>query len=256
MKEKLFVARAVYGFWPANNEGEDITLFTDESRLEKLGTLHCLRQQMQKPAGQQNHSLADYVAPLHRSGGVPSADPTTMASPPSNIPDYIGGFTVTSGIGTDELADIYKADHDDYNAIMVKALADRLAEAFAEYLHSQARRDWGFGKLENLSSEELLREKYQGIRPAPGYPACPDHTEKTTLFSLLNAPENAGVTLTESMAMHPGAAVSGLYFSHPESKYFAVGKIESDQVVDYSVRKGQKKDWVERWLSPNLAYDP
>ncbi|HEX8371703.1 MAG TPA: methionine synthase, partial [Chthoniobacterales bacterium] len=236
VKEKLFTARGVYGFWPANNVGEDIVLHTDETRSEKLTTLHCLRQQMQKPAEQFNHSLADYIAP---SGA-----------------DYIGGFAVTSGVGADELADLYKADHDDYNAIMAKALADRLAEAFAEYLHAQARRDWGFGKTENLTSDELIREKYQGIRPAPGYPACPDHTEKTTLFRLLNATENAGITLTESMAMHPGAAVSGLYFSHPESKYFAVGKIEADQVSDYAGRKGQKKDWVERWLSPNLAYDP
>ncbi len=233
VKEKLFTARGVYGFWPANNVGEDVVLHTDETRMEKLGTLHCLRQQMQKPAGQFNHSLADFVAP-------------TAA-------DYMGGFGVSIH-GGDELATTYKADHDDYNAIMVKALADRLAEAFAEYLHAQARRDWGF--VENLTSDELIREKYRGIRPAPGYPACPDHTEKGTLFTLLNAPATAGITLTESMAMHPGAAVSGLYFSHPESKYFAVGKIEADQVADYAERKEQKKDWVERWLSPNLAYDP
>ena len=236
VNEKLFTARAVYGFWPANNDGEDVTLYTDDTRSEVLGKLHCLRQQMQKPEGQKNHSLADYIAP--------------------DAPDYLGGFAVTSGIGTDELADIYKAELDDYNAIMVKALADRLAEAFAEYLHAQARRDWGFGKDENLTSDDLIREKYRGIRPAPGYPACPDHTEKSALFALLDAPKNAGIILTESMAMHPGAAVSGLYFSHPEAKYFAVGKIESDQVADYAVRKSQPVKWVEKWLAPNLAYEP
>ncbi len=235
IREKRFTARGVYGFWPANNSGEDVTLFTDESRTAVLGTLHCLRQQMQKPQGQHNHSLADFVA--------------------SDKPDYLGGFAVSIH-GADELAEVYKADHDDYNAIMVKALADRLAEAFAEYLHAQARRDWGYGRDENLTCEDLIREKYRGIRPAPGYPACPDHTEKSALFSLLDAPTNAGVVLTESMAMHPGAAVSGLYFSHPEAKYFAVGKIEADQVADYAVRKNQPIVWVEKWLAPNLAYDP
>ena len=259
VKEKLFTARGVYGFWPANNDGEDITLYTDDTRTEILGLCHSLRQQMQKPAGQHNHSLADFIAPkkvksLMTSVATP-ADGSQLSTPSSQpLPDYLGGFAVSIH-GADELADLYKADLDDYNAIMVKALADRLAEAFAEYLHAQARRDWGFGSAENLTADELIREKYRGIRPAPGYPACPDHTEKSTLFALLNATENAGVILTESMAMHPGSAVSGLYFSHPEAKYFAVGKIEADQVADYASRKGQTVKWVEKWLSPNLAYD-
>ncbi|HEY5747338.1 MAG TPA: vitamin B12 dependent-methionine synthase activation domain-containing protein, partial [Chryseolinea sp.] len=235
-----------YGFWPANTNatGDDIDLYTDESRSEILTTLHCLRQQFQKPAGQHNHSLADFVAPTDTSHLSPFTP---------HVPDYMGAFAVTSGTGADELAEIFKAENDDYNAIMAKALADRLAEAFAEYLHAQARRDWGFGKTENLTNEDFIREKYRGIRPAPGYPACPDHTEKRTIFDLLNAEENAGITLTESMAMHPGSSVSGLYFSHPEAKYFAIGKLEPDQIADYAARKAATQATIEKWLAPNIA---
>ncbi|HEY5747341.1 MAG TPA: vitamin B12 dependent-methionine synthase activation domain-containing protein, partial [Chryseolinea sp.] len=252
-----------YGFWPANTNatGDDIDLYTDESRSEILTTLHCLRQQFQKPAGQHNHSLADFVAPVPNpqsaiaaltskdNGAAISSD--SVRNPHSD--DYIGAFAVTSGTGADELAEIFKAENDDYNAIMAKALADRLAEAFAEYLHAQARRDWGFGKTENLTNDDLIREKYRGIRPAPGYPACPDHTEKRTIFDLLTAEENAGITLTESMAMHPGSSVSGLYFSHPEAKYFAIGKLEPDQIADYAARKAATQATIEKWLAPNIA---
>ena len=233
--EKLLRARGVYGFWPANTVGDDVELYSDESRTQPIRAFHFLRQQMQKPAGQANHALSDFVAPKA-----------------SGLADYIGGFAVTAGIGADELARKFEADHDDYNAIMVKALADRLAEAFAEFMHKQARIDWGYGTHENLSADELIRERYQGIRPAAGYPACPDHTEKGILFELLNAPVTAGVTLTESFAMNPGASVSGLYFSHPESKYFGVGRIERDQVEEYAVRKGESVSFIERWLAPNL----
>jgi 5-methyltetrahydrofolate--homocysteine methyltransferase len=194
---------------------------------------------MQKPAGQVNYSLADFVAPKL-----------------SGRRDYLGGFAVTAGIGADELAEKFKAEHDDYNAIMVKALADRLAEAFAEYLHREARLAWGFGAAERLTSEDLIRERYRGIRPAPGYPASPDHVEKGTLFNLLEAERNAGIHLTESFAMHPGASVSGLFFSHPESRYFAVGKLQPDQVANYAARRGDSLGEVEKWLSPNLNYDP
>jgi 5-methyltetrahydrofolate--homocysteine methyltransferase len=232
--EKLFQARGVHAFWPANAVGDDIELYTDESRTKRLAIFHTLRQQIEKPAGQFNHALADFVAPKD-----------------SGLADHLGGFAV--GIhGGDELAAQFKAELDDYNAIMAKALADRLAEAFAEYLHKKARMEWGFGATENLSTDELIREKYRGIRPAAGYPACPDHTEKRTLFDLLQAEKNADITLTESFAMHPGAAVSGLYFAHPEAKYFAVGKIERDQVEDYAVRKGKPVGYVEKWLAPNL----
>ena len=233
--EKRIRAKGVYAFWPANAQGDDIVLFSDESRSQQLALFHTLRQQMQKPEGQANHALADFVAPC-------------------GIPDYIGGFAVTAGIGADAFAEEFKRDQDDYSAIMVKALADRLAEAFAEYLHKQARIDWGYGAVEDLSNEDLIRERYRGIRPAAGYPACPDHTEKRTLFALLGAPERAGIELTESCAMHPGASVSGLYFAHPEAKYFAVGKIERDQVADYAARKGQSVEFVEKWLAPNLNY--
>jgi 5-methyltetrahydrofolate--homocysteine methyltransferase len=235
--EKLITARGVYAFWPANSVGDDVEVYTDESRDDRVGTFHFLRQQMQKPADQANHCLADYIAPKN-----------------SGVADFIGGFAVTGGIGADELAKSYSDAHDDYNAILAKALADRLAEAFAEYLHQQARIAWGFGAEEKLSHEELIRERYRGIRPAAGYPASPDHTEKRTLFDLLQPETNAGVELTESFAMHPGASVSGLYFAHPESKYFAVGKIERDQVRDYATRKGTDVAFIEKWLSPNLAY--
>jgi 5-methyltetrahydrofolate--homocysteine methyltransferase len=234
---KLLTARGVYALWPANAIGDDVELYTDETRRQKLATFYFLRQQMDKPAGQANHGLADFIAPKD-----------------SHRPDYLGGFAVTAGIGGDELAKTFSDAHDDYNAILTKALADRLAEAFAEYLHQQARIAWGFGQNENFSHEELIRERYRGIRPAAGYPASPDHTEKETLFRLLDAENRTGITLTESFAMHPGASVSGLYFSHPESKYFGVGKIGPDQVRDYAARKGQPNDWIERWLGPNLNY--
>ncbi|MEP6822960.1 MAG: vitamin B12 dependent-methionine synthase activation domain-containing protein, partial [Chthoniobacterales bacterium] len=235
--EKLLTARGVYAFWPANAVGDDVEIYTDDSRKSRLTTFHFLRQQMQKPAEQSNRCLADWIAPKDFSR-----------------PDYLGGFAVTAGIGADELAKTYSDAHDDYNAILVKALADRLAEAFAEYLHQQARIAWGFGAEEKLSHEELIRERYRGIRPAAGYPASPDHTEKRTLFELLQPEKNAGIELTESFAMHPGASVSGLYFAHSESRYFAVGKIERDQVRDYAARKGLKVEEIERWLAPNLAY--
>ncbi|HSV62362.1 MAG TPA: vitamin B12 dependent-methionine synthase activation domain-containing protein, partial [Chthoniobacterales bacterium] len=230
--EKLLTARGVFAFWPAKAVGDDVQVYRDEARTESLATFYFLRQQMQKPSGQFNHSLADYIAP--------------------DALDYLGGFAVTAGIGADELAAKFAADHDDYNAILTKALADRLAEAFAEFLHREARNAWGFGRAENLSTEELLREKYRGIRPAAGYPASPDHTEKRTLFDLLDAEKRTGITLTESFAMHPGASVSGLYFSHPDSKYFGVGKIGDDQALDYASRKGVATDYVQKWLAPNL----
>jgi 5-methyltetrahydrofolate--homocysteine methyltransferase len=230
--EKLLTARGVLAFWPAKSAGDDVEVYRDEARTEPLATFHFLRQQMPKPAGQFNHCLADYVA--------------------AEKPDCLGGFAVTAGIGADELAAKFAADHDDYNAILAKALADRLAEAFAEFLHHEARVAWGFGKTENLSTDELIREKYRGIRPAAGYPASPDHTEKRTLFDLLDAEKATGIALTESFAMHPGASVSGLYFSHPDSKYFGVGKIGDDQARDYAARKGASLEYVRKWLAPNL----
>ena len=239
VKEKLLTARAVYGFFPANSVGDDIELYADESRREVLTTFHTLRQQMDKPADQFNHALADYIAP--KDGG---------------LADYLGAFAVSTGHGADELAKQFERDHDDYNAIMVKALADRLAEAFAEYLHQRARTDWGYGAAETLTHEDLIREKYRGIRPAAGYPASPDHTEKEILWRLLDVERAAGIKLTESCAMWPAASVSGLYFAHPESKYFGVGKINRDQVVEYAARKGRGLADLERWLAPNLNYEP
>jgi 5-methyltetrahydrofolate--homocysteine methyltransferase len=232
--EKLLTARGVFAFWPAKAIGDDVEIYTDDTRTERLAVFRFLRQQMKKPSGQFNHSLADFIAP--------------------DSVDYLGGFAVTAGIGADELAAKFAADHDDYNAILTKALADRLAEAFAEFLHREARIAWGFGSDEKLTQEELLREKYRGIRPAAGYPASPDHTEKETLFRLLDAEKQTGIMLTESFAMHPGASVSGLYFSHPDSKYFGVGKIGDDQVRDYAARKNVSVEFVEKWLSPNLDY--
>ena len=237
--EKLLAARGVYGFFPAQSVGDDIELYADEGRGAVLTTFHTLRQQADKPAGQFNHALADFVAPRE-----------------SGREDYLGAFAVTTGIGLEALCAQFERDHDDYNSIMAKALADRLAEAFAELLHRQAREDWGYGVGENLSYADLIRERYRGIRPAPGYPACPDHTEKRQLFDLLGAEERAGIRLTESFAMLPASSVSGLYFAHPEAKYFAVGKIGRDQVVDYHRRKGMDLAEVERWLGPNLNYEP
>jgi 5-methyltetrahydrofolate--homocysteine methyltransferase len=198
-----------------------------------------LRQQSEKPQGEPNLALADFVAPTE-----------------SGRKDYIGAFAVTAGVGLDELCRRFDREHDDYNSIMAKALADRLAEAFAEYLHKRVRDEWGYGKSERLTNDDLIRERYRGIRPAPGYPACPDHTEKRLLFDLLQAEKDAGITLTESYAMLPVASVSGLYFAHPAAKYFAVGKIDRDQVEDYARRKGVDLRTMERWLAPNLNYEP
>ncbi|MBE7374746.1 methionine synthase [Pseudomonas lopnurensis] len=236
--EKLIRARAVFGFWPANQvQDDDLEVYGDSG--EKLATLHHLRQQIIKPDAKPNLSLADFVAPKD-----------------SGITDYVGGFICTAGIGTEELAKAYQDKGDDYNSIMVKALADRLAEACAEWLHEQVRKHyWGYAQDEQLSNEELIREQYKGIRPAPGYPACPDHTEKGTLFQLLDADGISQVTLTEHYAMLPTAAVSGWYFAHPEAQYFAVGKIDRDQVESYTTRKGQDINVSERWLAPNLGYD-
>ncbi len=236
---KLLTARGVYGFFPANSVGDDIELYHDESRREVLATFHTLRQQTEKPEGQFNQALADFIAPKS-----------------SGLADYLGAFAVTTGIGLEALCERFEKDHDDYNSIMAKALADRLAEAFAEWLHKKAREEWGYGKNEQLSNEELIREKYRGIRPAPGYPACPDHTEKRTLFDLLQVERQAGIRLTETFAMYPASSVSGLYFAHPEAKYFAVGKIDRDQVLEYHLRKKMDLRQVERWLAPNLNYDP
>jgi 5-methyltetrahydrofolate--homocysteine methyltransferase len=235
----LLTARAVYGFFPANSVGDDIELYRDDTRTDVLTTFHTLRQQTPKPEGQFNLALADFIAP--KSTG---------------LADYLGAFAVTSGIGVEALCERFEKDHDDYNSIMSKALADRLAEGFAELLHKKAREDWGYGRTENFSSEELIRERYRGIRPAPGYPACPDHTEKRLLFDLLQAEKNAGILLTETFAMCPASSVSGFYFAHPEAKYFAVGKIGRDQVEDYARRKQMDIRVIERWLSPNLNYDP
>ncbi len=236
--KNLLTARGVYAFWPANAVGDDVDLYGHDKRTKKLATFYFLRQQIPKPAGQGNLCLADYIAP--------------QSNPQSA--DYLGGFAVSIH-GADELAKEFAAEHDDYSAILAKALADRLAEAFAEYLHKQARIAWGFERDEELSHVDLIREKYRGIRPAAGYPACPDHAEKRTLFDLLNAEENAGIKLTESFAMYPGASVSGLYFSHPNAKYFGVGQIARDQVVDYATRRGETVTAIEKRLAPNLGYE-
>jgi 5-methyltetrahydrofolate--homocysteine methyltransferase len=238
MADKLLSARGVYGFWPAGTVDDDIVVFTDDTRRVELTRLPMLRQQEVIADARPNRSLADFIAPLE-----------------TGVPDYIGMFAVTAGLGAEDLVRRFERDNDDYNAIMVKALADRLAEAFAEYLHAQARKDWGYGEKEQLSNEDLVAEKYRGIRPAYGYPACPDHTEKRKLFDALDAGRQ-GLTLTESFAMLPAASVSGLYFSHPQAKYFNVGRIGRDQVESYATRKNVAIETVERWLAPNLAYDP
>ncbi len=239
--EKLIKARAVIGFWPANTvNSDDIALFEDEARATEIAKLHHIRQQIQKPGNTKpNTSLADFVAPQD-----------------SGVADYVGGFVTTAGIGAEELAKSYENNHDDYNSIMVKALADRLAEAFAEHMHERVRKEfWAYAADESLSNEELIKEQYKGIRPAPGYPACPDHTEKATLFKLLDAENRIGVELTEHYAMYPTAAVSGWYMSHPDSRYFATGKIQKDQVESLAERKGMDVSAVERWLQPILGYD-
>ncbi|MBM4132311.1 MAG: methionine synthase [Nitrospira sp.] len=236
---KLLTARGVYGFFPANSVGDDIEVYEDDTRRVVRAVFHTLRQQTEKPTDQPNLALADYIAPQS-----------------TGLADYLGVFAVTTGHGLDRLCARFEKDHDDYNSIMAKALADRLAEAFAECLHKQVREEWGYGKIEQLSNEELIKEQYRGIRPAPGYPACPDHTEKRLLFDLLQAEKQAGITLTESFAMLPASSISGLYFAHPESKYFAVGKLGRDQVSDYARRKRMDLREIERWLAPNLNYDP
>jgi len=242
--KNLLTPRGVHAFWRANSAGDDVDVYADDGRIEKLATFYFLRQQMQKPAGQFNHCLADFISPqFERSSS------TTAGNPQST--DYLGGFAVSIH-GADELAEEFKHQHDDYSAIMTKALADRLAEAFAEYLHKQTRIAWGFGREEQLSYVDLIREKYRGIRPAAGYPACPDHAEKQTLFDLLDAEKNAHIKLTESFAMHPGASVSGLYFSHPDAKYFGIGQIGRDQLIDYATRRGESVAQAEKRLAPNL----
>jgi 5-methyltetrahydrofolate--homocysteine methyltransferase len=240
--EKWVTANAVIGFWPANGEGDDIDLFTDDTRSTKLVTLHTLRQQMAREnrRDRANTALADFVAPKETA-----------------VADYVGAFAVTAGIGEAEAQAQYVDKTDDYGRIMLKALADRLAEAFAERMHERVRREfWGYAAAETFSKEDLIAEKYRGIRPAPGYPAQPDHTEKGTIFKLLDAEKQAGIRLTESFAMWPGAAVCGLYFAHPDSHYFGVGKVERDQVEDYARRKGWPVGEAERWLAPVLNYDP
>ena len=239
IEKNLIAARGVYGFFPANAVGDDIELYTDGTRGKVLERFHFLRQQANREGSEPCRSLADFIAPKA-----------------TGLPDYIGAFAVTSGIGLKELCDRFRAEHDDYNAIMAEALADRLAEAFAECLHKRVRDEWGYGRDENLSNAELIQEKYRGIRPAAGYPACPDHTEKGTLWRLLNVQANTGMMITESFAMWPGSSVSGLYFAHPESRYFSLGKIDRDQVADYHTRKGMSMTEAERWLGPNLNYDP
>jgi 5-methyltetrahydrofolate--homocysteine methyltransferase len=240
VQEQWLRAQGVVGFWPANAQGDDILVFADEARSAPVAVLHTLRQQLARREGRANLALADYVAP--RASG---------------LADYIGAFAVTAGIGEDAIAERFKAANDDYSAIMVKALADRLAEAFAERLHQRVRQElWAYASDEALAPADLIAEKYRGIRPAPGYPAQPEHTEKATLFALLEAESRIGVRLTESFAMWPGAAVSGVYFSHPESRYFGVGKIERDQVEDYAGRKGWTVAEAEKWLAPVLNYNP
>jgi 5-methyltetrahydrofolate--homocysteine methyltransferase len=237
--DQLLTANACYAFWPAGSEGDDIVLFTDDTRAEELARFHLLRQQWERKGQKSFRSLADYIAPVD-----------------SGCSDYLGGFVVTAGIGCDALCAEFDAQHDDYNSIIAKALADRLAEALTEKMHREARLEWGFGAKEKLINEELIQGKYRGIRPAAGYPACPDHTEKQTLFELLDAEQATGVQLTESFAMMPAASVSGIYFAHPEARYFAVDRITRDQVASYAQRKGWSIETAQRWLGPNLGYDP
>jgi 5-methyltetrahydrofolate--homocysteine methyltransferase len=237
--EKPITARGVYGFFPANAVGDDVVLYTDGKRDKTLDQLHFLRQQANREGNEPCRSLSDFIAPKE-----------------TGLADHIGAFAVTSGIGLKEYCDRFRAANDDYNAIMAEAIADRLAEAFAECLHKCARDEWGYGRSENLSKADLIQEKYRGIRPAPGYPACPDHTEKGAIWRLLDVQKNTSMFLTESFAMWPGSSVSGLYFAHPESRYFSLGKIDRDQIADYSQRKNLSIPEIERWLSPNLNYEP
>ncbi|MDQ2835445.1 MAG: methionine synthase [Acidobacteriota bacterium] len=239
IEQNLIIARGVYGFFPANAVGDDVELYTDPTRGEVLERFHFLRQQANREGSEPCRSLSDFIAPKE-----------------TGLQDHLGAFAVTSGIGLTKLCESFRADNDDYNAIMAEALGDRLAEAFAECLHKQVRDEWGYGSQENLSHEDLVQEKYRGIRPAAGYPACPDHTEKGPLWRLLDVEANTEMKITESFAMWPGSSVSGLYFAHPESRYFSLGKIDRDQVADYHVRKGMTVAEVERWLGQNLNYDP
>ena len=236
--EKLLTARGVYGLFPAAAVGDDVDLYTDETRATVLQRFHFLRQQVNREGSEPCRSLADFIAPKE-----------------TGITDHLGAFAVTTGIGLKEICDKFRAANDDYNAIMAGALADRLAEAFAECLHKLVRDEWGYGLAEGLTPAELIQEKYRGIRPAAGYPACPDHTEKGTLWNLLDVQANTGMLITESFAMWPGSSVSGLYFAHPASRYFSLGKIDRDQVADYAQRKAWSVTEVERWLGPNLNYD-
>jgi 5-methyltetrahydrofolate--homocysteine methyltransferase len=238
IEKNLITARGVYGFFPASAVGDDVELYAEGTREKVLERLHFLRQQANREGSEPCRSLVDFIAPKE-----------------TGLPDHIGAFAVTSGIGLKELCDKFRAEHDDYNAIMAEAVADRLAEAFAECLHKRVRDEWGYGCAEKLTPEELIQEKYRGIRPAPGYPACPDHTEKGTIWRLLDVEANTGMVITESFAMWPGSSVSGLYFAHPQSRYFSLGKIDKDQVIDYHERKGMSVAEVERWLGPNLNYD-
>jgi 5-methyltetrahydrofolate--homocysteine methyltransferase len=243
--EKWLTAKAIYGFYPANRVGDDIEVYTDESRTEVLHRFHHLRQQAEKKRGGANNCLSDFIAPKKIEGVA------------TGIHDYIGFFAVTAGIGIDEHVERFEKELNDYDAIMLKALADRFAEAFAETLHEIVRTsDWGYAADETLSNEDLIKERYQGIRPAAGYPACPDHTEKGTLWQLLKPDEAIGLEITESFAMTPTAAVSGTYFAHPKSRYFGVGSIGRDQAEDYAERKNWSIEEAEKWLAPNLGYDP
>ena len=236
--KKLLQANAVLAFFPANSAGDDIELYTDDTRTNVLDTFYNLRQQIVVSDAQPLLSHADYVAPKS-----------------SGIKDYIGAFAVTSGIGLDQIVERYEQDLDDYKSIMAKAVADRLAEAFTELMHEKVRKElWGYAADEKITYDQLILGNYRGIRPAPGYPACPDHTEKATLFKLLDVTKNTGIQLTETYAMFPTAAVCGMYFAHPQSKYFAIGKINSDQIADYAKRKNISLADAERWLGPNLGY--
>jgi 5-methyltetrahydrofolate--homocysteine methyltransferase len=236
--ERLLTARAVYGLFPASAVGDDVEVYADATRSRVLTRFHFLRQQTDRGTDQPCRSLGDFIAPKE-----------------TGLPDHLGGFAVTSGIGLQALCDRFRAEHDDYNAIMAEAVADRLAEAFAEYLHKRVRDEWGYGRDETFTPAELIQEKYRGIRPAAGYPACPDHTEKGTLWQLLDVEASTGIQLTESYAMWPGSSVSGLYFAHPEARYFTLGRIDRDQVADYAGRKALPVADIERWLGPNLNYD-
>jgi 5-methyltetrahydrofolate--homocysteine methyltransferase len=239
IEEKWLTIKAIVGFYPAVRDGDDVILYEDDTHQIEIHRFHFLRQQMKRTNKRANHSLADFIA---------SAD--------ANVPDYIGTFAVTAGLGIESKLEEFAKTHDDYSSILLKALADRFAEATAEYMHQKTRQElWGYASQENWTNEDLIRENYQGIRPAPGYPACPDHSEKTGLFDLMQVAEKIGISLTEGYAMMPASSVSGYYFSHPDARYFGVGKVAEDQVKDYAARKGVDVIQAERWLASNLSYD-